>query len=60
MADALKPIITKEYPTLDRCVTYRLRVPAEWIMDTRSPRLQLTWWMLKLCWSDWRKERRDG
>jgi hypothetical protein len=56
-----KPSITKEYPMMmDRCVTYRLRVPAEWIMDTRSPRLQLTWWMLKLCWRDWRKDRRDG
>ncbi len=50
----IAPVIEKYRDSIGNI--YELWIPDVWVRNARFPKLLLTWWLLKLAWSE-RKEK---
>jgi hypothetical protein len=47
----IEPEITRDVDWATDDAIYRLRIPKVWLVQTRWPRIALSWWLLRLVWT---------
>ncbi len=44
------PTISRREDVVSKATVFELRVPDDWLVSARLPRIQLLWWILQLAW----------